>query len=316
MQYGSSSHRNANLCPFCAGNHLRKFVAKAFDSFQDEAQVNIVECRSCEAAWQFPLSRSPLDSLEYFTEQYNTEERGSYFDPIEKREIAKLQMNFIEKNCRGSGALLDVGSGAGFFVIEAARRGWEAVGVEPSNVAMSKSNQIGTKARFISGTINDVPAGELFDLITMWDVIEHVEDPLDLVAKARNRLRVGGYLIIETGNYQSAQRIETGTRWWAYQLDHRWYFSPKTLEALLLRIGFNGMWLGNKVLRPGWNGTPNYVGPSLYLHLKRAISSPLHTISVFKKYLTLRRCARKWPNWSGLPIMTMVAKYPDTAPKY
>jgi len=79
---------------------------------------------------------------------------------------------------------------------------------------------------------------QAFDVVTLWDVIEHVEDPAELLVRVRERLRPDGFVVIETGNYLSAGRIEMGAQWWCNQVDHRWYFSPDTCMQLLEQVGF------------------------------------------------------------------------------
>ena len=65
-----------------------------------------------------------------------------------------------------------------------------------------------------------------FDLITLMDVIEHVEKPDPLIVEAAARLAPSGVLVAETGNYQSAGRVQSQGAWWNDQVDHRWCLTP------------------------------------------------------------------------------------------
>ena len=61
---------------------------------------------------------------------------------------------------------------------------------------------------------------------------------------------IGGYLVLETGNYQSAERIISESDWWAYQADHRWFFAPKILHSLMEAAGLVDITYADLVFRP------------------------------------------------------------------
>ena len=95
------------------------------------------------------------------------------------------------------------------------------------------------QAEIIAGDFLKVPLEPGFDVITMFDVIEHVRDPLAWLVRARELLAPGGLLVIETGDVASAWARLLGRHW--YFLDppqHLWYFTGDGLEALLARAGF------------------------------------------------------------------------------
>jgi SAM-dependent methyltransferase len=92
-------------------------------------------------------------------------------------------------------SLLDVGAGYGFFVREAGSRGWQAIGVEPGNYRFLPEVQ----ASMVRGTMGDLlRQGRRFDVITAWDVIEHVHDAQAFINEARELLVSGGVLCLRT----------------------------------------------------------------------------------------------------------------------
>jgi SAM-dependent methyltransferase len=149
--------------------------------------------------------------------------------------------------------LLDVGAGLAHFVNVAADNGFDAIGVEPS-YQVSQGFQP-RNASLLPGSVNDLPADQLFDVITLWDVIEHVEKPLEIIQQSIAHLRPGGWLVLETGNYQSTSRIMSGDSWWAYHVEHRWYFTPSSLELTMKHAGLENF-------RHGQVGAPPRTGLS------------------------------------------------------
>ena len=106
----------SNECLICGSSFLRSFQSAAFDSKRNE-NVFINECRECCFAWQYPLGRDEEESAQHFENYYKDAGRSSssYFDPVNKREIAKLELEFISSLPIEKYRLLDVGAGAGFF---------------------------------------------------------------------------------------------------------------------------------------------------------------------------------------------------------
>lgn len=179
---------------------------------------------------------------------------------------------------RGGGRrLLDAGAGRGRFVAAARASGYEAVGIEPSRRGVTAAAERYGVA-LASATIADarVAPGSL-DIVTLWHVLEHVDDPAAALERIAGWLAPGGELLVAVPNLDSLQARIGGGRW--YHLDlprHRVHFTPGGLEALLRRTGFEpqrtvhsvweqnpfGMWqtLANLATR-----TPSY----LYNLLKR-----------------------------------------------
>ncbi len=98
--------------------------------------------------------------------------------------------------------VLDFGAGIGTFVSAALERGWDTVGVERSRSALERA------ARNAVDLVPDPShlRGD-FDVITMWDVVEHLREPQDTIASLRARLRPGGWMIFETANWESWVRL-------------------------------------------------------------------------------------------------------------
>lgn len=133
--------------------------------------------------------------------------------------------------------LLDVGCHIGVMVELAQARGWDAWGVEPSTWASERARERGLHV--ITGTLDsaEVPS-DYFDVVTMWDVIEHLTDPAAELRNVHRVLRPGGIFAIHTIDIESWFARLMGKRWpWLMEM-HLYYFSPRTLGKMLKLTGY------------------------------------------------------------------------------
>src|SRR4051794_14216679 len=108
------------------------------------------------------------------------------------------------------GSLLDVGAGRGRFVAAARRAGWDASGIEPSArgvAAASSAYGVALERRTLA------EAAGAFDVVSLWHVLEHLDDPGAAIAQARALLAPGGMLLIGVPNLGSAQAQIGRDRW-------------------------------------------------------------------------------------------------------
>jgi 2-polyprenyl-3-methyl-5-hydroxy-6-metoxy-1,4-benzoquinol methylase len=140
---------------------------------------------------------------------------------------------------RRTGQLLDVGCFKGFFLYSAARRGWTATGTEVSRPAVEFARrQLGLNVE--QGDLLELEqfGSGRWDVITLFDVIEHLSHPDRYIQRAHRLLRPGGLLYLETPNVRALPRYLLGRRWTIFHRLHRYYFQPGTIEKLLRRAGF------------------------------------------------------------------------------
>ena len=139
-----------------------------------------------------------------------------------------------------SNRLLDVGCATGEFLLAARTQGWNVYGVETSPPAAAQAQRL-SGATVHVGTLEtaDFPDGN-FDAITMWDVIEHLQDPRAYLQESARLLRPGGLLSITTPNIRSLAYFLLGPAWRPVgPNDHLYYFAPRTLARLLNECGFS-----------------------------------------------------------------------------
>jgi 2-polyprenyl-3-methyl-5-hydroxy-6-metoxy-1,4-benzoquinol methylase len=201
----------------------------------------IVECRHCGYVYT-----TPRWSGEELLQAYNAVEDETYRQQRAGREQTFARHLQALERITGPAAgrrLLDVGAYIGVFVDVARRAGWDACGVEPSAWAAAVAQEQGLPV-FHGTTASPALAGERYDVVTLWDVIEHLDDPAAELAQTYGLLRPGGFLAVHTMDIDSVVARLLGRRWpWLMDM-HLHYFSRRTLAEMLRQKGFEVLWIG------------------------------------------------------------------------
>jgi SAM-dependent methyltransferase len=151
--------------------------------------------------------------------------------PLFRRRLAEIESHFASP-----GRLLDFGSAAGYFLEEAKANGWTVTGVE---ISAQMAKESAERLSVPVATSIDELGSELFDVITLWEVIEHLRQPVSVVSKLGEHLRPGGLLAVSTPNTGHWQAQLEPQTWEGYRLpSHLVFFTKITLEDALRRAGF------------------------------------------------------------------------------
>jgi 2-polyprenyl-3-methyl-5-hydroxy-6-metoxy-1,4-benzoquinol methylase len=243
----------ARTCALC---HDRRFVPTAFGGYRYRGvEYTIVRCESCGFMFVDPIPAADVvmavyGGNEYF-EKYRVPGSGSVgynsgLDEINPYDEATLA---LLAEFQPAGRLLDVGCAGGRFLARARDRGYAVAGVEP-NPAMAAHGRdaLGLDVRL--GTLSDVRAlfGDgAFDVIHLADVLEHLIDLEDSLARIRQALVSGGLVVLQqpvTYNRSlfslllHANMLLKADRYSPYPPLHVWEFTPATLRRLLAAHGF------------------------------------------------------------------------------
>lgn len=136
--------------------------------------------------------------------------------------------------------LLDVGSGYGFFRKAAEQRGWVHQGIEISPFAAEVSQATFGFPSFVGDVDAFAAASDGgFNVVAMWDVLEHLRDPLDGLRTLATLLRNDGLLVLRTPNLDSLEREIFGARYHSFKSEHLFYFGPHTIVEILQRAGLS-----------------------------------------------------------------------------
>ncbi len=211
-------------------------LVRTFSSSSDERlHHRLVECTRCGLQYVSPRLRA-----EAVLEGYSEGSDEQFVSQARGRELTFGKcLDVIESVWRGPrGRLLDIGTGGGSFPYVASKRGWKADGCEPNKWLCDWAlKNYGLPIR--PGTVFDqqYPAGS-YDVVTLWDVLEHTPDPKREIAEAHRLLRDDGLLVINYPDIGSWIARLMGTSW-VFLLDvHLYYFTRATIRTLLKSAGF------------------------------------------------------------------------------
>lgn len=223
-------------CPLCNSN------IKLFRAPRDSGGKtwHIYRCVSCEVAFLNPmLEGAELDSY-YDSDYYGPEHQrlhgaGESLIPLFRRARAKR----IKKLIPPHGAVLDVGCGRGIMLAILQREGFKCVGVERSETSARSAKLAGVEV--FAGDLQDVPfERESFDMITYWQVLEHIENPLQALKRSFELLKPQGKLLLQVPNVDGFQSLLSRDHW--FHLDpprHLWHFNARSLDYLAQKCGFS-----------------------------------------------------------------------------
>ncbi len=202
----------------------------------------IWKCVKCGIIFQ-----DPTFSDKELEDAYGGGSDERYFDQYRQRVIGfKRALTKVEKYQSSPGKLLDVGCNSGLFLHVAKESGWDVSGIDPSVwAARVAKKRFGIK--IITGELENVKLPEeSFDIITMWDVLEHYIDPTIALKKVLKSLKKDGTLALTTINIDSWFSKLLGRHWtWLIRI-HLWYFNNETLVKMLEKTGYEVEWIGEQ----------------------------------------------------------------------
>jgi 2-polyprenyl-3-methyl-5-hydroxy-6-metoxy-1,4-benzoquinol methylase len=180
---------NPTDCPFCGSKRFRTRIRAK----QKEIRV----CDDCGLGCRVP--RTSEDEIrEYYRTAYYAG-HNLVFDE-KRREVFRKDFDVIAAGMK-PGRVLDIGCGMGHFLAFAREKGWQGTGIEPGEYAVHAAReQFGLDVR--AATVEELARnGERFDLITLWNVLDHLLEPHSVVIQAAAALAPGGRLAVRSQNY-------------------------------------------------------------------------------------------------------------------
>jgi SAM-dependent methyltransferase len=210
-------------------------LAQEFRSSGDEPlRDQLVACTRCGLQYVNPRLNPDLILAGY---REGADEQFVSQAGARERTFAR-SLGIIEAHARGRGALLDVGTAAATFMHVAKERGWEVAGCEP-NLWLCEWGRARYGFDIQAGTVFDHPYRERsFDVVTVWDVLEHAPDPMRLLRECHRILKPSGLLVVSYPDIGSLAARVMGRRWVFLLSVHLYYFTRRTMSAMLERAGF------------------------------------------------------------------------------
>lgn len=236
-------------CPVCnSENNISRF---------EKHGLGYNECKECGLYYANP--RPSQEAISSRLEIWGNDLPASAQYLQDRINFHSDRVNIL-KQFITNGKILDFGSGDGSFVKAAINAGFDTVGVEKA-LSLAEFARRNYHVKIIDGGIQNInlPANT-FDAITMWDVLEHLPNPVEICSILANLLLPNGYLFIQTPHYRGISAVaQKKINWWVFgPYDHLCLFSIKTIKILSTQVDLSIKYLGTKDLVP-WN-PPGYQG--------------------------------------------------------
>lgn len=229
-----------NKCPWC-GSEKAQISLWLRDEFLTKEDFHICECLNCGLLYTMP--RPDKDKIgDYYKseEYYSHQENKKGFIPKMYERVKKTNLKHkyqLASKGLNVGTLLDIGCGVGDFLHTAETHGWDCLGVEPSEDAKAIA-QKRMKGKIISSEELETLSDGSFDLITMWHVLEHVDDLKWQIAQLQRLVKSSGRVVIALPNYKSYDGQYYKELWAAYDVPrHLNHFNRNTLTKMFKTSG-------------------------------------------------------------------------------
>jgi 2-polyprenyl-3-methyl-5-hydroxy-6-metoxy-1,4-benzoquinol methylase len=235
-------------CPGCGQNDFEVLFESNMKSSDSQKGIETVymlpehkhgrhvKCKNCHLIYVNPIEKASKINGDY-------SKMGNPDAPIireSRLRAAKSQLGLI-KNYKNGTTLLDVGCGEGFFLFNASKAGYTAKGIDISQDAAEYAR------REFGLNVEAKPFKELqfpenyFDVVTLWQVLEHVPYPLTILKEVHRVLKPGGMLAVSTPDVGGILARIFRTKWWNISRLHINQFTSKTLKRMLENAGFENV---------------------------------------------------------------------------
>jgi SAM-dependent methyltransferase len=211
----------------------------------------VVRCLNCGLLRQNPRlkwkSLSQYYRRDYISHPRLVQDQASGWKRLDKRYGPWKRLRAVEQFQKG-GSLLEVGCGTGNFLEEALRSGrWQVTGIEPGPQA-ARYVQEKLQVRVYNNLFHEVSLPEnTFEVVAMWNVLEHMPEPVQAVQSAYKLLKKNGWLVLSIPNLESLEARLFGRYWVGWDLPRHLYFFPQLrLKSILRDSGFR--WVDSRCL--------------------------------------------------------------------
>jgi 2-polyprenyl-3-methyl-5-hydroxy-6-metoxy-1,4-benzoquinol methylase len=280
MQEEARAQWEDGECPLCSSTRARTLY-----SF---SRASYVRCLACGLVHLRPRLREAAMLRLYQDSAYFSGSAELGYEGYES-EAPALTRTFQRRldelaPYQPRGRLLDVGCGTGLLVEAALARGYDAHGIDASAHAVERAQRtLGARVRV--GTLDSARFDEPFDLVTGFDVFEHLYQPRAFVRRLASLLRPGGSVALATPNYDSWLRRLLGRRSVSFKIpEHVAYYDPRTL-ALAVAEEF-------RVVEQRWIG--QYCSIGFLERRLRGVAGALGGL--------VPACAAVWLRLTGRPL--------------
>lgn len=205
-----------------------------FKVLYEKEKFSVVECNKCSFTFIPPYFRKQISYENYKDENVaNAVRNGNNWVKIERH---KLRYDLIKKY-KANGSLFDLGAGWGHFMLTGQMLGYDVYGIEIAEQPyLYSKNDLKLPVDHID--FFEMKEDKKFDIVTMWDVLEHIDEADDVIAKCARITVKDGYIVIQVPQIDSYFAKKHKDNWKMMGLDHVNYFGKKTITQLLEKHGY------------------------------------------------------------------------------
>jgi SAM-dependent methyltransferase len=229
---GPGSH-GPEPCPICGQADAQMWLRAPDRLHGRQERYTLVRCPACSLVW---LSHPPKpeEMHLHYTDAYHKLISAAGENSPARWESRKETLAQYKQ----SGALLDLGCSSGSFLESLPRDSWKLYGIEMSAEG-ARTAETRTGAQVFVGNILNAPfPPESFDVITCFDVLEHLCEPRRVMARVGEWLKPGGIFYVLVPNVDSAEARVFGSYWHGLELPrHLFHYSPASLKFLAKSAG-------------------------------------------------------------------------------
>lgn len=234
---------NIKSCPLCDSSQIT-YVFSCTDYYASGEQFELFRCNNCNFMFtqNFPLGNR-IDRY-YISSGYisHTDTKkgiiNRLYHRVRKHMLRKKLRLVLNESHRKEGKLLDIGCGTGYFAAAIKKTGWEVEAIEKNEQARAFAHEkFKLDVKDEAELMNYAP--KTFDVITLWHVMEHLENLDTVWSKLNDILKDTGILIVAVPNNASYDAEKYGPQWAAYDVPrHLWHFAPATMQQWGVKHGF------------------------------------------------------------------------------
>ena len=222
-------------CPHCKNN------SSSVNVWIKTEVGDILRCEKCGLGF---LNLNPNEIPVFEELNISTYNMKSYYNLLFRlqHELIKRynnQLKEISRIVKNKGKLVDIGCSIGLFLNRAALFGFESYGYDVNKINLEKAGKLFGINILSDNFLEDKRYENLFDVATMWDVLEHLKDPVDFLTKLKHIVKPDGLLVVQCPNMESYEFLKFRNKWnWLTPGDHLQFFTPKSLYRVLVTAGF------------------------------------------------------------------------------
>ena len=222
-------------CPLCESGQFNLFL-KCKDYTTTGDIFNIVQCTNCSFLFTNPRPASESLGKYYESDQYisHTNQANNLINKAYKiaRTFTIQQKSGLISKWSRKGKLLDVGCGTGEFIHYNKVKGWRVKGVEVNEQAREQAESL--LSQELEKDLFHLDPKEKYDAITLWHVLEHVDQLNETVKRLHNFLKENGTLFLAVPNPDAYDAAYYKENWAAYDVPrHLYHFTKDTMSKLM-----------------------------------------------------------------------------------